>query len=119
MREILPGILNWPWFSARHGYDFNGWLVRHPQGNVCVDPVETTDDVREEIAREGAARIVLTNRNHFRACMRVRARTAARVAIHPADAPFGRSRGAVVGGDLALAPRVRPVAGLDAPVECA
>ena len=81
MREILPGILTWPWFSARHGYDFNGWLVRHPGGNVCIDPVEMTDAVLEEIAREGAARIVLTNRNHFRASMRVKERTGARIAI--------------------------------------
>jgi len=114
MREILPGILNWPWFSARHGYDFNGWLVRHPQGNVCIDPVEMTDDVLEEIAREGAARIVLTNRNHFRACMRVRERTAARVAIHPADAPFVRERGVVVDDDLRPGDRVGPFAVVDA-----
>src|SRR5438067_1447540 len=80
MREILPGILTWAWFSARHGYDFNGWLVRHPEGNVCVDPVEMTDDVLEEITRDGAARIVLTNRNHFRSGMRVRERTGARIA---------------------------------------
>src|SRR3954468_17244093 len=82
MREILPGILTWPWFSARHGYDFNGWLVRDPGGNVCIDPVEMDDRTLDEIAREGVARILLTNRNHFRASMRVRDRTNARVAVH-------------------------------------
>jgi len=49
MREILPGILTWPWFSARHGYDFNGWLVRHPQGNLCIDPVDMPNEVLEEL----------------------------------------------------------------------
>ena len=27
MRELLPGIFSWPWFSEPHGYDFNGTLV--------------------------------------------------------------------------------------------
>src|SRR5436305_11826296 len=114
MREILPGILNGPWFPAGHGYDFNGWHVRHPQGNVCVDPVEMTDDVLEEIAREGAARIALTNSNHFRACMRVRERTGARIAIHAADAPFVRERGVVVDDELRPADRVGPFTVVDA-----
>jgi len=114
MREILPGILTWPWFSARHGYDFNGWLVRHPRGNVCIDPVEMTDDVLGEIAGEGAARIVLTNRNHFRACMRVKERTGARIAIHPADAAFVRERGVSVDDDLRLGDRVGPFVVVDA-----
>ena len=39
MREILPGILTWTWFSEPHGYDFNGYLVRDPGGNLVVDPV--------------------------------------------------------------------------------
>src|SRR5467141_1092825 len=94
MREILPGILTWPWFSPRHGYDFNGWLVRHPEGNVCIDPPEVPDAILEEIVREGVARIVLTNRNHFRASMRVRERTGARISIHLVDA-HGKSPGEI------------------------
>ena len=77
MREILPGVLTWPWFSARHGYDFNGWLVRDPAGNLCIDPVEMPDAVLDEIAHEGVGRILLTNRNHFRASMKVKERTGA------------------------------------------
>src|SRR2546430_11459943 len=111
MREILPGILTWPWFSARHGYDFNGWLVRHPQGNVCIDPAEMADEILEEIAREGAARIVLTNRNHFRSSMRVRERTGARIAIHPADAEFSRGKGTAIDDELLPGEAVGPFAG--------
>lgn len=40
MREVLPGILTWAWFSEPHGYDFHGTLVRHEEGNLCIDPVE-------------------------------------------------------------------------------
>ena len=114
MREILPGILTWTWFSERHGYDFNGWLVRDESGNVCIDPVEMTDAVLEELAREGAARIVITNRNHFRAAAKVAARTGARVAVHPADAGFVREKGVRVDDALAPGARVGPFTVLDA-----
>jgi len=108
MREILPGILTWPWFSTRFGYDFNGWLVRHPEGNVCVDPVEMTDEVLEELASEGVARIVITNRNHFRSSMRVKERTGARIGIHAADAAFARERGTAIDDELRPGQRVGP-----------
>ncbi len=106
MKEIIPGIFTWPWFSERHGYDFNGWLLRDAAGNLCVDPVEMPDDVLEAIAREGASRIILTNRNHVRASAKVRARTGARVAIHPADADYARSQGAQIDEDLAHGQRL-------------
>jgi glyoxylase-like metal-dependent hydrolase (beta-lactamase superfamily II) len=115
MREIVPGILTWPWFSERHGYDFNGYLVRHPSGNVCVDPVEMSDEVLDGIAREGASRIVLTNRNHFRAAAKVRARTQAQVLVHPADAGFVREKGVAVDGELREGDRVGPFQVVGAP----
>lgn len=108
MRTIVPDVLTWPWFSERHGYDFNGYLVRHPAGNVCIDPVEMSDEVLGEIAREGVATIVVTNRNHVRASARVRARTGAPVRIHAADAPHARSQGAEIDGALAPGDRVGP-----------
>src|SRR5882724_1850634 len=114
MREILPGILTWPWFSARHGYDFNGWLVRHSEGNLCIDPVEMSDEVLEELSAEGVARVLLTNRNHFRASMRVKERTGARIAIHPKDAAFARERGTTVDDELRPGDRVGPLVVVDA-----
>ena len=114
MREILSGILTWPWFSARHGYDFNGWLVRHPQGNLCIDPAEMSNEVLEELSAEGVARVLLTNRNHFRASMRVKERTGARIAIHPADAAFARGKGTTVDDELRPGDRAGPLAVVDA-----
>src|SRR5260370_36492676 len=93
MREILPGILTWPWFSQRHGYDFNGYLIRHSAGNVAVDPVELDDSVLGGLAREGGARVVLTNRNHYRAAAKLRDRTGPRTAAHPSHAGFARKTG--------------------------
>jgi len=115
MREILPGILTWPWFSARHGYDFNGWLVRHPEGNLCIDPAEMTDEVLDELAREGVARVLITNRNHVRSSMRVKERIGARIAIHPEDAAFARERGTAIDDELQTGQRVGPLAVVAAP----
>jgi glyoxylase-like metal-dependent hydrolase (beta-lactamase superfamily II) len=115
MNEILPGIFTWTWFSERHGYDFNGYLVHDPTENVCIDPVEMSDSVLEQLADHGVARVVLTNRNHFRASMRVRARTGARLAIHPADGAFVREKGVVVDDDLVVGDRVGPFVVVGAP----
>jgi glyoxylase-like metal-dependent hydrolase (beta-lactamase superfamily II) len=109
MKEIVPDVFTWPWFSERFGYDFNGYLVRHPAGNVVIDPVEPSDEVLAEIVALGAARVAITNRNHFRACARVREATGARIAIHPADAPFLRERGVPVDDELAAGGRVGPL----------
>jgi glyoxylase-like metal-dependent hydrolase (beta-lactamase superfamily II) len=102
MREFLPGILTWAWRSERHGYDFNGALVLHDAGNLCIDPVEPPDGVLDRLAKQGVARIVLTNRNHVRATARVRERTGARVAIHPADAEYARAQGATLDAELSV-----------------
>ena len=108
MRTLVDGIVGWSWLSPPHGYDFNGWLARHPDGNVCVDPVEPTDDVLAFLAREGVARIVLTNRNHTRRAALVRERTGAPIAIHPADAAHARAQGTTPDTELRVGERVGP-----------
>lgn len=108
LKTIVPDILTWPWFSERHGYDFNGYVVRHPAGSICIDPVEMSDEVLEAIAGQGVAQIVLTNRNHVRASARVRARTGAPIAIHSADAAHARAQGAEISADLEIGAQVGP-----------
>ena len=115
MREIVADVFTWPWFAERFGYDFNGYLVRNPGANVVIDPVEMADDVLEAIAARGVAHIALTNRNHFRAAARVRERTGARVAVHPADAAFVRDKGVVVDDALEAGGRVGPLVVVPAP----
>src|SRR5262245_20067474 len=109
MREIMSGIFTWPWFSEPHGYNFNGYMLRHTQGNLCIDPVEPPDDVLEEISNLGVARVLLTNRNHSRAANRVRARTGARTAIHPAEARHARSQGAELDDELRFGDKIGPL----------
>ncbi|MDZ4345269.1 MAG: MBL fold metallo-hydrolase [Candidatus Binatia bacterium] len=109
MREVVSGICTWPWFSEPHGYNFNGHLILHAGGNLCIDPVEPAEEDLNEIARHGVARILLTNRNHSRAANKVRARTGARTAIHPADAPYARSQSTELDGELIIGEKVGPL----------
>lgn len=109
METIADDIRTWSWFSTPHGYNFNGYLVAHPQGNICIDPVEASASELEEITRARPTRILLTNRNHVRAANRVRERTGAPIAIHPADAAHALSQGAVVDHELRVGERVGPL----------
>jgi glyoxylase-like metal-dependent hydrolase (beta-lactamase superfamily II) len=115
MREIMTGIFTWPWFSEPHGYNFNGHFIRHADGNLCVDPVEPSEADLAEMARQGVARILITNRNHSRAANKIRARTGARTAIHPADAPHARSEGAELDDELKIGDKVGPFVVVGAP----
>jgi len=109
MREILPAVYTWPWFSQPHGYNFNGWLVRHPGGNLCIDPVEPTAETLAELARQGVSRILLTNRNHVRAANQVRVRTGARTAIHPDDATYAHGQNAELDDELHVGEKIGPL----------
>lgn len=108
MQEIASDIFTWSWFSEPHGYDFNGYLIRHPEGNLCIDPVNPSEEDLEAIVGIGMGRILLTNRNHSRAANLVRLRTGAKTAIHPDDAHHARSQGAEIGGALRVGENIGP-----------
>ena len=110
MNEIITGILTWAWFSQPHGYHFNGYLVRHPEGNLCIDPVPPGDADLAEIVRIGVSSVLLTNRNHSRAANLVRERTGASTFIHPDDAAHAKGQGAEIDRDLNVGETVGPLA---------
>jgi len=115
MREILTGMFTWPWCSEPHGYNFNGHFIQHASGNLCIDPVEPSDADLDEMARQGVARILITNRNHSRSANKIRARTGARTAMHPADAPHARKEGALLDDELNTSDKVGPFVVIDSP----
>lgn len=115
MHEILTGIFTWPWFSEPHGYNFNGHFIEHTAGNLCVDPVEPSDEDLSELVRRGVARILITNRNHSRAANKIRAHTRARTAIHAADAAHARKEGAELDDELKAGDKVGPFVVVGAP----
>jgi glyoxylase-like metal-dependent hydrolase (beta-lactamase superfamily II) len=109
MREIVPDVLTWSRPSERHGYDFNGHLLRHPEGNLCIDPVEPSEAVLDQLAVIGATRVLLTNRNHTRAANLFRARLGARAAIHPKDTDYARGQGAEIDDAIEVGERIGPL----------
>jgi glyoxylase-like metal-dependent hydrolase (beta-lactamase superfamily II) len=109
MREIIADVFTWSRLSEPHGYNFNGYLITQPSGNLCVDPVEPSPEDLVELARRGLSRIVLTNRNHVRGANMVRARTNARIALHPHDIAYARGQGAEVDDELHAGERIGPL----------
>ena len=115
MHEIITDVYTWAWFSEPHGYNFNGYLVRHGDGNLCIDPVQPNDETLEEITRRGVAKILLTNRNHSRAANAIRSHTGARTLIHPADAAHARTQGAEIDAELEVGAKAGPLTVVAAP----
>ena len=115
MHEIISDVYTWAWFSEPHGYNFNGYLVRHGDGNLCIDPVQPSDETLAEITRKGVAKILLTNRNHSRAANVIRSRTGARTLIHPADAAHARTQGAEIDAELEIGANAGPLTVIAAP----
>ncbi len=109
MNEIVPDVFTWSRWSEPHGYDFNGYLVRHTEGNLCIDPVLPEQEVLSQIERLGVAKILLTNRNHARAANRVRERTRAPVLIAPDDAQHAKDQGTTIDGALSPGDAIGPL----------
>jgi glyoxylase-like metal-dependent hydrolase (beta-lactamase superfamily II) len=109
METILGDVFTWSWFSEPHGYNFNSLLIRNPQGNICIDPVEPNDEVLNELVRMGVSRILLTNRNHVRASNKIRERTGARVYIHRDDTAYAKGQGAALDGELHEGEKIGPL----------
>jgi glyoxylase-like metal-dependent hydrolase (beta-lactamase superfamily II) len=109
MREIVKDVMTWTWFSQPHGYNFNGWLLKLPGGNICVDPVDPPPEVLEEIVHNRVSQILLTNRNHSRAANQVRMRTGALTLIHPADAEHACNQQTEVDGELQVGEKIGPL----------
>jgi glyoxylase-like metal-dependent hydrolase (beta-lactamase superfamily II) len=79
-----------------------------PNPTGTISTVQLTDACLAEVARMGAAKILLTNRNHSRAANLVRARTGARTLIHPDDAAHARNQGVEVDEPLNVGETVGP-----------
>src|SRR5262249_11202540 len=70
---MIEGLFCWDQFAPRFNYDFHGTYVE--EGRIAIDPVEPNDVVLARLLAAGVDRIVLTNRNHFRAAAKLREAT--------------------------------------------
>jgi len=89
MKEILPGIYQWSWFSQEKGYDFNGHLVVAGAERVMIDPPAMSAEDEVWLQKQGPiAGIVLTNRDHVREAEAYRKKLKTVVLAPEADAPL-------------------------------
>jgi hypothetical protein len=67
MKQILPRIWQWSWFSPEKQIDFNGHLLAVGEHRILIEPppMDTTDQVQ---VRQGGQidYIIITNRDHER-----------------------------------------------------
>lgn len=87
MKQILPGIWQWSWFSQEKQLDFNGLFMTVGEHRVLVDPPPMTPDETAQIARGSVDYIVITNRDHEREAARYKAEFRCRVMAPELDAP--------------------------------
>lgn len=67
MKQLLPGIWQWSWFSEEKQLDFNGLFLTVGEHRVLIDPPPMTAEVSTFIRRQGGVDyIVVTNRDHVR-----------------------------------------------------
>lgn len=87
MKEILPGIYEWSWFSKEKGLDFNGHLVVEGDDRVIIDPPPMAEQDLAAVERLGPVTgIIVTNRDHVREAEDLRRRFKAPVLAPAADA---------------------------------
>ncbi|MBL8054063.1 MAG: hypothetical protein JNK03_11880 [Nitrospira sp.] len=67
MKQILPNIWQWSWFSDEKQLNFNGLLLTIGEHTILVDPPPMTPEARAIVSRhEPIDYILLTNRDHLR-----------------------------------------------------
>lgn len=67
MKNILPGIWQWSWFSDEKQLDFNGLFLTIGEHKILVDPPPMTTEARAVLRRhEPIDYIIVTNRDHIR-----------------------------------------------------
>lgn len=89
MREVLPNILSWEWYSDEKGYYFNGYFLDLGKEKVIIDPPPMTPGEQEQILRMGPPTcILITNRDHVREANNLRNRYSCKIWIHELDAPL-------------------------------
>ncbi len=87
MKNLLPGIWQWSWFSEEKQLDFNGLFLMVGEHKILVDPPPMTGDARSMILRNGPVDyIIVTNRDHAREAVRCQGEFRCQLHVPEADA---------------------------------
>jgi hypothetical protein len=88
MKQLLPGMWQWSWFSEEKQLDFNGLFLTIGEHIILVDPPPMTVEARSLIRRTGPVDyIIVTNRDHVREAAACQTEFACRLYIPEPDAP--------------------------------
>ena len=88
MKNLLPGIWQWSWFSEEKQLDFNGLFLTVGEHKILVDPPPVTGDASSVILRNSPVDyIIVTNRDHAREAKRYQGEFHCQLFVPEADAP--------------------------------
>ncbi len=88
MKQLLPGIWQWSWYSEEKQLDFNGLFLTVGEHNIVIDPPPMTAEASTLIRRQGALDyIIVTNRDHVREAVTYQAEFRCQLQVPEADAP--------------------------------
>lgn len=86
MKQILPGMWQWSWFSEEKQLDFNGLFLMVGEHKILVDPPPMTADASTFIRRNGPVDyIIVTNRDHVRESLTYQAEFKCQLQVPDAD----------------------------------
>ncbi|TKS60871.1 MAG: hypothetical protein EWM72_00993 [Nitrospira sp.] len=87
MKQLLPGIWQWSWFSEEKQLDFNGLFLMVGEHKILVDPPPMTPEASTFIRRSDPVDyIIVTNRDHAREAATYQAEFKCRLQAPEADA---------------------------------
>lgn len=87
MKQILPGMWQWSWFSDEKQLDFNGLFLMVGEHKILVDPPPMTPEASSFIRRNGPVDyIIVTNRDHVRETSTYQAEFKCQLQVPEADA---------------------------------
>ncbi len=87
MKQLLPGIWQWSWFSDEKQLDFNGLFLTVGEHKIVIDPPPMTAEASTHIRRQGALDyIIVTNRDHIREAVAYQAEFRCQLQVPEADA---------------------------------
>jgi glyoxylase-like metal-dependent hydrolase (beta-lactamase superfamily II) len=87
MKQLLPGMWQWSWFSEEKQLDFNGLFLMIGEHKVLIDPPPMTAEASTFIRRNGPVDyIVVTNRDHARQAAAYQSEFKCQLQVPDADA---------------------------------
>ncbi len=87
MKNLLPGIWQWSWYSEEKQIDFNGLFLTVGEHKILIDPPPMTGEASSVILRNGPVDyIIVTNRDHARESVKYQDEFRCQLHVPDADA---------------------------------